>query len=90
MRSGAFWARLAKKAGIKIYMITTDIFEADDKFAEPILKTASSLGIKYYRMGWRYYNEKKTVTQNLEDFKTKVGNSFTTDCLKNVGKLKTN
>lgn len=63
----------AKKAGIKIYMITTDIFEADDKFAEPILKTASSLGIKYYRMGWRYYNEKKTVTQNLEDFKTKVG-----------------
>ncbi len=53
-------------------MITTDIFDADDKFTEPILQTASSLGIRYYRMGRRFYDEKKSIPQNLADFKTQL------------------
>jgi L-ribulose-5-phosphate 3-epimerase len=64
-------AEAAKKSGLKIYMITTDIFDADDRFTEPILKTAASLGIQYYRMGIRFYDEKKSIPQNLVDFKTK-------------------
>ena len=63
-------AEAAKKSGLKIYMIATDIFDADDRFTEPILKTAASLGIKYYRMGRRFYDEKKSIPQNLADFKT--------------------
>ncbi len=62
-------AEAATKSGLKIYMITTDIIDADDRFTETILKTASLLGIQYYRMGPRFYDEKKTIPQNLEDFK---------------------
>lgn len=64
-------AEAAKKSGLKIYMIATDIFDAEDRFTEPILKTASSLGIQHYRMGRRFYDEKKNISQNLADFKTK-------------------
>ncbi|MEP7107950.1 MAG: TIM barrel protein [Ferruginibacter sp.] len=62
-------AAAAKKSGLKIYMITTDIIDADDKYGEAILKTAASLGIGSYRMGVRFYDEKKTIPQNLQDFK---------------------
>ena len=64
-------AEAAKKSGLNIYMITTDIFDADDKFTEPVLKTAASLGIKHYRMGHSTYDEKKSITENQEGFKTK-------------------
>ena len=60
-------AEAAKKAGLKIYMITTDILDTEDKFIEPILKTASSLGIRHYRLGRRFYDEKKSIPQNLAD-----------------------
>lgn len=62
--------KAAKQKGLNIYMITTDIWEADDPFTEPILKTAASLGIQYYRMGRRFYDEKKSIANNLETFKT--------------------
>ena len=50
-------------------MIVTDIVNAEDRFAKSILKTASSLGIGHYRMGPRFYDEKKSIPQNLADFK---------------------
>ena len=59
----------ARKFGLKIYMITTSIVDADDKYTEPILKTASSLGIRHYRMGPRYYDEKKSIPQSLTEIK---------------------
>lgn len=61
-----------KKAGLKVHMITTAIVSADDKFTEPILKTASSLGIGYYRMGWINYDEKKSMNDNLDSFKVQM------------------
>ncbi len=64
-------AKAAEKVGLKIYMITTGILDAGDRLTEPILKTASSLGIQYYRMGSRFYDEKKSILHNLEDFKTR-------------------
>ncbi|MBS1737907.1 MAG: TIM barrel protein [Bacteroidetes bacterium] len=68
----------AKKSGLKIYMIATAIVDADDKYTEPVLKTASSLGIRHYRMGPRHYDEKKSVPQNLTEIKAS---------LKKLGKL---
>ena len=62
-------AEAASKSGIKIFMIATDILNADEPFTESILKTASSLGIAYYRMGPRFYDEKKSLSQNLADFR---------------------
>ncbi len=61
-----------KKAGLKVNMIVTAITGADDPFTEPILKTASSLGIGYYRMGWINYDEKKSMSENLDFFKSQM------------------
>lgn len=61
-----------KKAGLKVPMITTAITSAEDKFTEPILKTAASLGISCYRMGWINYDEKKSMTGNIDSFKEQM------------------
>jgi L-ribulose-5-phosphate 3-epimerase len=58
-------AEIFKKAGLKIYMITTSINNADDPVTTNILKTASSLGIRHYRMDWFNYEEEKSIEENL-------------------------
>jgi sugar phosphate isomerase/epimerase len=59
----------ARKHGLKMDMIVTGIISADEKYAETILKTASSLGIKYYRMGWIGYDETLGIRGTLEKYK---------------------
>ena len=54
-----------RKAGLDIYMITTGIKDATEPHAEDILKVASSLGIRHYRLGWLNYDEKKSIEDNL-------------------------
>lgn len=66
-----------KKAGLQVHMIVTAITKAEDQFTEPILKTASSLGIGYYRMGWINYDDKKSMGDNLEYFRSEM-TKFTT------------
>lgn len=63
----------AKKAGIEIKMITTSINNADDPLTGRILKTAGELGIRHYRMDWLFYNDKKTVAENLIDIEARMG-----------------
>jgi L-ribulose-5-phosphate 3-epimerase len=55
-----------RKAGLKVEMITTAITRADEPNVEAILKTASGLGIKHYRMGWINYDPKITIPDNIE------------------------
>jgi sugar phosphate isomerase/epimerase len=50
-------------------MITTAITDPDDPHTEDILKTASSLGIKFYRLGWLSYDDHISIPENLENFK---------------------
>lgn len=57
-----------KKAGLQVHMIVTGITKAEDQFTERILKTASSLGIGYYRLGWLNYDEKASMSDNLAYF----------------------
>jgi L-ribulose-5-phosphate 3-epimerase len=54
------------KAGLKINSITTDIKRGDDKYTVDILKTASALGIKNYRMGWYAYDKKSDTLSNID------------------------
>lgn len=54
------------KAGKKIYMITTSVKDADDPITEKILKTASSLGIRHYRMDWFNYDDKISIEENFK------------------------
>jgi L-ribulose-5-phosphate 3-epimerase len=55
-----------KKAGLKMYMMTTAITAVDEPHTEKILKTASSLGIRHYRTGWVTYDDKKSIEDNLK------------------------
>jgi L-ribulose-5-phosphate 3-epimerase len=52
-------------AGKKVYMLTTAIDNADDPVTGKILKTAGSLGIHHYRMGYGYYDEKRSVDESI-------------------------
>jgi len=62
---------MANAAGIKIYMITTNIEDATSPYAESILKTASSLGIQYYRCGGINYKQELDLQSNLDKVKSK-------------------
>lgn len=63
-----------KNTGMNIAMITTQINSPDAPFAEKILRTAASLGIRQYRLGeWRYEGfgtlrrQRDTVKAQLRD-----------------------
>lgn len=58
--------------GKKIYMLTTAIDNADDPNTLKILKTASSLGIKHYRMGWGHYDDTRPVEENISLMRSKL------------------
>ncbi len=60
------------KAGVDVPMIVTAINDADHQLTEDILGTAADLGIKYYRMGKYYYDDKLTVFENLDNYKRKL------------------
>ena len=62
----------ARKEDIEVPMITTNIIGAKDEITEPILKTASKLGIKYYRMGKLKYNTKKGIVETLESYRPRI------------------
>ncbi|MHC4727629.1 MAG: sugar phosphate isomerase/epimerase, partial [Planctomycetota bacterium] len=55
-----------KSAGIKPLMMATDINDPDDPKTEKVLKTASALGIRYYRLGYYLYREDKSIPATLE------------------------
>ena len=61
-----------RKKGLEVYMITTAIANAEDTFTEPILRTAGSLGIPFYRMGWLEYNNKINREDNVEVFRKQL------------------
>jgi L-ribulose-5-phosphate 3-epimerase len=65
-------AEAINKAGKKIYMLTTAITSADDPITEKILKTASSLGIHHYRMGYGHYDESLSVEENISSIQVKL------------------
>ncbi len=56
----------------KVYMLTTAIDNADDPITIKILKTASSLGIKHYRMNWGHYNAAMSVEENLNSMQAEL------------------
>lgn len=60
----------AKKHGVKIHSIVTAITSASDPNTESILKTASSLGIAYYRMGWMNYRNDQSIEENMSRFRS--------------------
>jgi L-ribulose-5-phosphate 3-epimerase len=62
----------ARAAGLQIPMITTAISDAEDPLTERILKTAASLGIRHYRMGWFFFDKNRTVEESLKTAELKL------------------
>lgn len=60
------------KAGLKTEMMTTTITNIQDPTTEKILKTASQLGIKSYRMGWLKYKDDQPIAEQIEAFKPQL------------------
>jgi sugar phosphate isomerase/epimerase len=56
----------AKKAGLKVEMITTGIVSAKDPHTEKVLRTAAQVGVKVYRYGNFSYDEKLGVWGSLQ------------------------
>jgi len=56
--------KAVRERGLEVNMITTRIEDPDDIVTQYILKTASDLGIKYYRIGsWRYDMDEELMPQ---------------------------
>ena len=64
--------RAMEKAGLKVEMMTTTITNIQEPNTEKILKTASDLGIKSYRMGWMKYKENQPIDEQIEAFKPQL------------------
>jgi sugar phosphate isomerase/epimerase len=56
-----------KKRGREVTIITTDVKNIKDPLTEKVLRTASKLGIKRYRMGFWKYDAKKTIPDQLKE-----------------------
>ena len=65
-------AAAVRAAGLDISMITTDITGPDTPHAGTVLKTASALGIRYYRWGGLRYAEGAPLPNQLEAWKPLV------------------
>lgn len=60
------------KAGLKLQTITTAIESIASPFAMDTIKTASVLGVEYYRMGWINYQSGKSIEENLKQIEEQL------------------
>ncbi len=58
-----------RKNGLDLTLMTTRISRADEPHTETLLKTASGLGIKKYRMNYWKYDRKRPVMDQLNEYK---------------------
>ncbi len=63
---------IIRKAGLSIPMATTDIRDTQSPHAEAVIKTMAALGIRRYRWGGFRYDEKRSIPDQLTQFKAKV------------------
>ncbi|MFN4144959.1 MAG: sugar phosphate isomerase/epimerase family protein [Runella sp.] len=60
-----------QKYKVAVPMMVSSILEAD-KTTEKILKTAQSVGVKHYRMGWYKFDTSKDLKKQVADFGSKM------------------
>ncbi|MGK7395272.1 MAG: sugar phosphate isomerase/epimerase family protein [Candidatus Cyclobacteriaceae bacterium M3_2C_046] len=61
-----------KRHGKKVYMMTTRITDPNDPLTERILKTASQLDIRFYRMGYLGYEKEKGILGSLDNYRPQM------------------
>jgi sugar phosphate isomerase/epimerase len=67
-------AELIRKNHLEISMVTTDIVDATSPFAEDVLRTMQTLGIRYYRWGGFKYDYSQPLALQLEALKPRIAN----------------
>jgi sugar phosphate isomerase/epimerase len=65
-------AEAISKAGMKLTMITSDIVDPKTPHAEAVLKTLASLHVRHYRWGGFKYDLKRSIPDQLTEFKARV------------------
>lgn len=65
-------AETIRKTGLKFAMATTDIVDTKSPHAESVLKTLSGLGVHHYRWGGFRYDLKRSIPDQLAEFKVRV------------------
>jgi sugar phosphate isomerase/epimerase len=61
-----------KRAGLKIPMVTGDIRNTKSPYAESVIQTLAALDIRRYRWGGFRYDEKRSIPDQLTEFKAQV------------------
>lgn len=61
-----------KQRNLELQIMATRIHNPSEKYTERVLRTASKLGIKYYRMGWWNYDFSKSIQKQLDDIKPQL------------------
>lgn len=59
----------ARKAGLKVEMITTGITSVREPHTEAVLKAAAKMGVKYYRLGYSRYDLEAGIWPSLQQLK---------------------
>ena len=60
------------KVGLKVPMMVTKITRPDDPYAETTLRTARSLGIRIYRLGYLRYDDNIGVEKSIESLRPQM------------------
>lgn len=58
-----------QKRNLEITVMTSDLNDPNDLLTEKVLKTAASLGIRRYRMQYFLYDLKRSVTEQLQEWR---------------------
>lgn len=61
-----------KKNGLKTEMMVSSIKSVVDMYAKPVLKTATDLGVKHYRLGYYNYDFKQGIVESLGQIKEEM------------------
>ncbi len=60
------------KRGRRVVMITTDVNDAENPLSQQVIKTADSLGIKWFRMAYYRYDLERPILAQLEEHRQTV------------------
>ncbi len=63
-----------KKYNLTTDLLVTDITGTEDRQTREVLKTASSLGVKHYRLGYYRYDLSMGILKNIEIIKSRIKN----------------
>src|SRR5215471_4021682 len=55
-----------RKSGLEVPMVTTDIVTAQTEYAQEILRTISSLGVRFYRWGGFRLDPGRSIPEQIE------------------------